>query len=426
VCQSFFVGKGRFDAEQTTRKNSFHKGGLVCGSIPKTVLSVAERLSLWFFNWILTPASFLQQYGGIWEDSTGRPMCAGGFFVILNAYSILDFFVVILRLFLGVVVFSLAIISWKHLSSAIAPENRKMQEDRLYLLFLASFVLLALNVISWPLLYLVLQSYVSEWPEVMCIYGVTQIGTGSEGLSRFLPRLISILQFVKPALVFISGAWFVLYMVHRQSRTAPLVGRLLVLLMILGALAVGDALVEAAYLVIAKREVFVEAGCCTQALAEANRASRFLPQAMFGNDYQPWLSAAYYGVNLGMVLALCLHMRFAGIRPGRAGLFFLVLGAVVSLVINWIFLVEIASPALLHRPHHCPYDVLEAIPESVIGVALFLLGCFAVGWAACAAWLGNCSETIPALGIIIRQSLTVALFCYTASLMILSTDLALS
>ena len=346
--------------------------------------------------------------------------------MILNAYSILDFFIVILRLLLGVVVLSLASISWKRLSSESSPEKKKTQEDRLYLLFLASLLLLAINMISWPLLYLVLQSYVPEWPEVMCIYGVTQIGAGSEGVSRFLPRLITTLQFVKPVLVFMSGAWFVLYLVHRQSRSAPLVGRLLVLLMIVGVLAVGDALVEAAYLVIPKREVFVEAGCCTEALAEASRASRFLPQAMFGSDYQRWLSAAYYGINLCMILGLGFHARFARSRRGRTGLLFLVLGAVISLLTNWIFLVEIASPALLHRPHHCPYDVLQAIPESLIAVALFFVGCFAVGWAACAAWLGNCSETIPVLGIFIRKTLSVALFCYGASLMILSMELALS
>ena len=55
-----------------------------------------------------------------------------------------------------------------------------------------------LGLASWPLLYLLLQSYVPEWPDVMCIYGVTRVGAGSVGASRFLPGLVTALQVLKP------------------------------------------------------------------------------------------------------------------------------------------------------------------------------------------------------------------------------------
>src|SRR3954447_3858665 len=126
-------------------------------------------------------------------------------------------------------------------------------------------LLLAVNVLSWPVLYLLLQSYVPEWPGVMCIYGVTRVGAGSLGPSRFLPALVTTLQAMKPALIFLSGAWFVLHLVNRRTRTAPLTGRVLLLVVLLGLVAAGDAGVELAYLAIPKKEVFLSAGCCTEA-----------------------------------------------------------------------------------------------------------------------------------------------------------------
>src|SRR5262249_763476 len=147
-----------------------------------------------------------------------------------------------------------------------------------------------------------LQSYVPEWPGVMCIYGVTQVGTGSLGPSRFLPGLVKLLQMTKPALVFGSGAWFVLYWVNWRTATAPLQSRILLALVVLGLLAACDATAETAYLVIPKKEEFLSAGCCTAGLDEWVRSTRFLPESLVREKDPPWLYAAYYGSNLGMVL----------------------------------------------------------------------------------------------------------------------------
>ena len=175
----------------------------------------------------------------------------------LNPYAVFDFAAALLRLLLAVSVLILAVVSRTRLPLERSPEGIHAREERFYLLFSLSAVLLILNIASWPLLYLVLQSFIPDWPQVMCIYGIMQIGRESEGVSRFLPGLITALQFAKPALVFISGAWFVLYLVNRQSTTAPLTGRLLVMLIILGLLSVGDALMEGAYLAIPKTEGFL-------------------------------------------------------------------------------------------------------------------------------------------------------------------------
>src|SRR5947209_8905930 len=226
--------------------------------------------------------------------------------MILNTYAVLDVFLSLLRVALGLLVLWVGVSAlWTWLRRPPGPEGRKELEDRGYLLFLLAGLLLALNVLSWPVFYLLLQSYVPEWGDsVMCIYGVTKIGLGSLGPSRFLPTLVTALQATKPILIFLSGAWFVLYLVNRRTHTAPLTGRVLLLLLVSGLLAVADAAAESAYLFIPKKEEFLSSGCCTEAFDGENRVARFLPQALVQENEEGKLFAAYYGSHGGMVLAL--------------------------------------------------------------------------------------------------------------------------
>jgi hypothetical protein len=347
--------------------------------------------------------------------------------MILNAYGVLDSLVTLLRLGLGLALLVLGVSAWRLWARPISPEDRTTLEDRGYLVIVLAVVLLGLNLASWPLFYLLLQSYVSEWPGVMCIYGVTQIGSGTSGVSRFLPGLVRTLQVTKPALVFVSGAWLVLYLANRRTTTAPLTGRVLLALLGLGLLAVGDAAVEAAYLVIPKKEEFLAAGCCTEAFDSGTRASRFVPQALVGENFRPWLSRTYWAVNLGMVAALFGVRRLLLAGGAMAWLAPLVLGDLLALAVNALFLIEIAAPALLHLPyHHCPYDLLPNVPESVLGIGLFLLGSFAVGWACVAGWLANCPQTQPFVRQQVIQLLSLALFGYLGSLVMLAVELALA
>src|SRR5262249_43023551 len=196
------------------------------------------------------------------------------------------------------------------------PEDRKALEDRCYLLFLLAGLLLLLDVLSWPLFYLLLQSYVAEWPGVMCVYGVSRIGTGSIGAARFLPTLVTVLQAAKPVLVFLSGAWFVLYLLNRRTRTAPLTGRVLGLVLAAGLLALGDAAAELTSLAIPKKEEFLSGGCCPPVFDQAGPA-RLLPGEHVGAGQLPWLYAAYYAVNGCMIVALALGARLCRLRlPG--------------------------------------------------------------------------------------------------------------
>ena len=345
--------------------------------------------------------------------------------MILNAYAVLDAFVSLLRLGLGLSLLGLGWLAWRTWRRHNRePEDRQTLEDRLHLLLLLAVVLLWLNVLSWPIFYLLLQSYVPEWPGVMCIYGVTRIGTGSLGVSRFLPSLVSALQAMKPALVFLSGAWFVLHLINRRTRTAPWTGRVLALLLASALLGIADATTEIAYLAIPKKEEFLSAGCCTMAYHDDADTGRFLPKIRVDATQAPWLYAAYYAVNIG--LALAIYPRPGRPRLSAARLLPLALTAVLSVAINALFLVEVAAPRLLHLPnHHCAYDLVTKAPTSLVAVALFLAGVFCVGWAFLAAWLGDGPEARPFLPEMVSRLLYSGFLGYLGSVAILSIELAL-
>jgi hypothetical protein len=132
-------------------------------------------------------------------------------------------------------------------------------------------------------------------------------------------------------------------------------------------------------------------------------------------------------VNLAMVLALAGYVYLPRWRQPAVRLAPLLLGALVSWPVNLVFLVQVAAPTLLHLAfHHCPYDLLPAVPESVVAIALFVVGSFAVGWACLAAWLGQCPETKSFLGQEVGKLLRLALWGYSASVAMLSFELFLA
>jgi hypothetical protein len=346
--------------------------------------------------------------------------------MILNSYAVLLAAVALLRLLLGLLIVGVGTAAWGAARRPVTPEGRGALEDRCYLVFLLALLLVALNLASWPLLYLLLQSYVPEWKGVMCIYGVTQIGQDSLGPSRFLPDLLRFLQLAKPALVFAGGAWFVLYLLNRRTPSAPLLRRLFVVLLPLGALAAADAAAELTYLAIPKKEVFPTAGCCVGLAAEGS-ADRFLPPVLLSDAGRRWLRTAYYGANLGLILALAAATRRPQAAPGPLALSLLLAGGVAVLAASGLFLVEVAAPTLLGLPdHHCAYDLIPQVPEAVVAVTLFFAGCFFLGWAGVARWLGRCRETGPFLAPTVRGLLRLSLWGYLMSLAMLSLELVLA
>jgi hypothetical protein len=345
--------------------------------------------------------------------------------MILNAYAVLDIFVSLLRLLLSFAVIGLGVAAVLQTRAPLTADDRPTAENRTYLLFLIAGLLLGLSVLSWPLLYLLLQSYVPEWGgQVMCIYGVTQVGKGSLGPSRFLPDLLQGLQVSKLALVFASGAWFVLYWINRQTQTGPLLRRVLIALILFGLLGAADAAAETAYLLIPKKEETLANGCCTAAFDAAGGKSRLFSP---GVQTRPLVYRSYYGINAALLLALGASLWLPRLRMEPSWLAVLLLTAALALPINGVFLIDQAAPTLLHLPyHHCPYDLVPRAPEAVVAVALFLVGTFAVGWACVARGLGSCLEARSFLTQTVGTILRLGLLSYLGSLIMFSLEIALA
>ena len=196
----------------------------------------------------------------------------------------------------------------------------------------------------------------------------------------------------------------------------------------------GDAAAEGAYLVIPKKEVTYDGGCCTMAFDEDSRLTRLLPQQLFGDNARSSLFYLYFGVNVA-VIVLVFVCWFGGTRFGwlRSKTFvwgalpLLVLAGLATLAVDVTFLVEAAAPTLLHkRDHHCPYCLVPKAPGALVAMALFIAGSFFVGWTAVAGWLGRRLEAIPLLPGVMGRLLYNSFLCYLGSLIMMSLELYLA
>lgn len=353
---------------------------------------------------------------------------------MLNSYAVLDFSVAMARLAAAAIVI---VVGVNTLRGRRQPDDlhRRWLMDRYYLLSLLGVLTLVLNLASWPLTYMVWQSYVPEWPGAMCIYGIVKIGEGSLGAAAWLPGLAATLQITRPALVFLTGAWLAAYLVNRQTRTAPLLRRGLFLLVATGVLGAFDSGVEAAYLAIPKREVFHSSGCCTvQPGATSKAPTTAMDSTVMDSNWhaqaQSLSTPAFFAVCAAMAVAPLAVGALWGANPTRwraAALAAPLAGAAVSVPVGRLFLTAKAAPAILGLPyHHCAYCLLPGAPEAVVGIVLFLLGAFAVGWACVAAWLGTCVEARPHAPRLVRRLLGLGSFGYAASALLMAVELALA
>jgi len=329
--------------------------------------------------------------------------------LIVNGFSVVAAFAAVLRMALGVAVL---VAGARAIRSSRHARDPGAGEERFYLLVTLCATLAGLSLVSWPLLYLVLQSYVPgsggpQWPGVMCIQGVTRIGTGSEGAAALLPRLIGTLAVTKPLLVLVSGAWLVLHLANRLDPTGALTGRVLATLVLAATLAVADGAMETAYLLIPKQEKFLASGCCAVHPAEAAQPSPPAPPPIAPRT----LTIAFLGVGSGIVLALSAAIRH---RKGP-WLWISLLGAIVSLPLGLAFLGDVAAPAFLHLPyHHCVYCLMRRMPETIVGIALYVVGAFGVVWAFAARALGGRGGTGERVPLAL---LRMARFGYLGSLL---------
>jgi hypothetical protein len=293
-------------------------------------------------------------------------------------------------------------------------------EQRTYLSALLSYLVLGLSFASWLVFYLILDGFVPQWPGAMCIYGITQIGTGSSGIYGWLPTLVTMLQALKPILVFAAGAGVVLYRFYRQLGTRTLLPRVAALFFTVALLALLDATTVLAYLSIPKRENVPTSGCCS--VSSVGHEGDVPPDA----DAQERLSWTYYGCQLLMVALLSRGVMRQALAAAAYDLA-LAGVAVLSVGVSLRFFIDVASPRLLHLPyHHCLYDLVPGVPESGVALALLIWATFCVGWGSVVSWLGRSPESSLAAQDEARRWRAYALVGYAGSVAMLSLDLWLA
>ena len=354
--------------------------------------------------------------------------------MIVNAYAILDAFTCLVRLALGVMVLGGGLFAWRSwrrggaAAPAIWSDGNGQVEERYYLLFLLGTVLMASNLASWPLFYLLLQSYVPQWPGVMCIHGVTQVGDGSIGSSRHLPAIVAWLEILKPSLAFGTGGWICLHLLNRRTRTGPLTGAVLLGMALAGALATVDAGLETAYLWIPKKEEYLSVGCCSVVAGSASSDSAFaLPSELAGRPRSDWIWWAALVTHGAVVLGLAVAVNRPAFRQSRVAAYCLSAAGLAAVVAGGAFLKEIAAPVLLKLPyHHCLYCLFARIPEALAAALLLVGSSFAVGWAGVTERWRNWPEVRPAALSLRTSLLRAALWGYLASITILAIALLLA
>ncbi|MCK6461146.1 MAG: hypothetical protein L6Q95_14790, partial [Planctomycetes bacterium] len=104
-----------------------------------------------------------------------------------------------------------------------------------------------------------------------------------------------------------------------------------------------------------------------------------------GAGQRAGVTAAFLALGVCVVIAIS-----AAIRGGTPSLALSLAGAVVSLPLGLVFLVDVASPRFLHLPYHnCVFCLVRSMPETILGILLHVLGAFGVGWAFVARRLGR-------------------------------------
>lgn len=304
--------------------------------------------------------------------------------MILNPYSVVALFLCALRLLCAVAVL---LVGTKLLRpETLHGDQQKRAEDRGYLAMALAALLLSLSLAAWPLLYLLLHSYIPQWPGVMCIYGVTQVGRGRHDFGRFLPTIIEVIEWLRPAIVFAVGAWLLVYRQARRGGQGVVSGKVAGALLLVAVLSGIDAGLELSYLLTPKQVAQASGGCCSLSQTANRGVSGYFTDHVDSAPSWLWGSEiAIIGILIIGSAALLLSRSGA---LSTAGMILLCAATIAGLVLSTIFLVDVAAPWLLRLPyHHCVYCLFTEIPESLLAWLALLGGGF------CSLWAGVVSLT---------------------------------
>jgi hypothetical protein len=249
---------------------------------------------------------------------------------------------------------------------------------------LTALTLVGLRILTWPLLYATLASFVPSIEGAMCIYGVT----------RGLPAVAKGVQAAQPVIVLLAGAWFLLDRLDRRTRTSPLARPNLGLLLALSVVLL-VAIPFEILLLVGTRPTFVVT-CCTTVADVASRPTALIPTRLLGEGYEGVLIAVLLAVVV-ILIALAKVCAFTRVLARRGPAASWLVGAtallsVLAVPVAYLAALETIAPIWTELPyHHCAYCFL-VFRDAPVAIAAFLLGTFLLLWGALAHSVGGHPE----------------------------------
>jgi hypothetical protein len=308
--------------------------------------------------------------------------------MILNAFTIIMLFIAVLT---GVLAIPLGILSFKvyqRWGNTLYDEEKTAIINRSYLLGLMATVILFVRLLSWPLFYVALQSYVPDVHGAMCIFGVT----------RLQPNLTGIVQVLKPLVFFSIGAWLFLNRLDRATETSPLFRRKFLLLSIVSVMIIIDSVGDLIYLTGFDVKIFVS--CCTTYFDLPERPTAVITESLLGEGYDRYMLPLYYPS--GALFIAFQFISYHRMRKGfshsmKIGIIGFII-AVINAVITVLAMFEVIAPEIMNMPlHRCIYCMWQYSPHSILMTALFIIGTFSPGWSLILNITGRDKETMATL-----------------------------
>jgi hypothetical protein len=287
-----------------------------------------------------------------------------------------------------------------------------------FVLFMASTVLV-LRLLSYPLFYATLQSFVQDVEGAMCIYGVTQVS----------PKLFMFLEIAKPFVFFFVGQWLIFHYLTRRSTAQSIVNRKLVLLLGVNLIVLIDSLGD--LVVLLGIDFHTPVTCCTINTDAPDRVSAILSRYLLGHQYAQSLLPAYYLSNL-FVLGLAgyffrrkkLEAKETRRTRSLGVVFFL---SLMNLFLGSLAISEVIGPRLMDLPyHHCLYCLLQYLPDSCLIIGFLMIGTFGLGWAFGLEILVSTRETERNLSRYVTNLYGFSFMCLTLSMVMVSLHFLLA
>ena len=340
--------------------------------------------------------------------------------MIVNIYTLIMLFVAIFSLSLGGLLFLLTIKTLISFQTTVPLEDKSKFERKGYLVFLLACVTLSVRMVVWPWFYFMLQSFVSEVPGAMCMFGVTQI----------LPSTITFLQVIKPIAFFVMGGWLLCYYVDKSTPTAPLARKNLLFLLIVCGVLLTDGIADVYYVI--RMKPLMSVSCCATFFDVPLRPSAMIPQAIFGRNFQKILFILYYLTNIILIVLLftSISRKWTLLTPKYRMIILYSQGilGIINIPVVIYTVIENIAPKLMQLPyHHCIYCLMGngMVPDAPIMLGLFVIGTFAIGWMAILRLLCNNGEARLITERLLVKVNNLSAFCLLASLLMVTIHLIL-